>query len=312
VDEGAKGLKRAVATDSLIFCVDAGGTRCRGRLVAAGGVALAEAEAGPCNPATDLRRAADSLNALWAACAGRAGHDPADLGRVTLALGGAGLSVASARLGLLAAAPPFARAVAMSDGYAALIGAGGGRPAGLIIAGTGVAGHRLYPDGSSIQRDGWGWIGGDRGSGAWIGQRALRHTLAVADGLRPCDRLAEEVTATLRAMAPEPRGWIPGMGPDRLAALAPLVLDAAAAGEPAGRAIRDRAVEHLAALAGTLDLGPGDALYLAGGLALPLRILLEQRLGRSLAVPQDDALTGCYLVAIGAAPAERVRAEARP
>lgn len=296
-------------TTSLIFCVDAGGTRCRGRLMATGAVALAEAEDGPCNPATDLARAAASLTRLWAACAGKAGHDVTDLAPVTLALGGAGLSVTSARTGLLEAVPRFGRAVVMSDGYAALIGASGGASAGLIIAGTGVAAHRLYPDGSSLMRDGWGWVGGDRGSGAWIGQRALRHALAVADGVLPRDGLAAGILAALRAIAPEPRAWIPGMGPDRLAAMAPLVLQAAAAGDATALAIRARAVAHLAALAGALGPGQDDPLYLSGGLAAALRPLLALRLGRSIGIPAADARAGCYLVATGAAPAERLRAE---
>ena len=297
---------------SLFFCVDAGGTRCRGRLVDAAGAALAEAEDGPCNPATDLARAVASLRGLWTACARAAGRDPEAVGGVMLALGGAGLSVATARAGLLQAAPPFAGAVAMSDGYAALIGAGAGAPCGLIIAGTGVAGHRLHADGTSIERDGWGWIGGDRGGGAWIGQRALRHALAVADGVRPRDRLAEDVYAVLRGFSSQPRGWIPGLGPERLGALAPLVLRAAEAGEAAGCAIRDQAVAHLAALAGALDLGAGDTLFFAGGLAAALRPLLAQRLGRAVALPRADARTGCFLVATGAAPDERLRPEARP
>ncbi len=299
-------------TETLIFCVDAGGTRCRGRLVADTGATLAEAEDGPCNPATDLDRAAASLTRLWAACAARAGHDPADSDHVTLALGGAGLSVAAARQGLLDAAPRFARAVVMSDGYAALIGASGGAPSGLIIAGTGVAGHRLFADGTSIERDGWGWVGGDRGSGAWIGRRALRHALAVADGLAPRDGLAESVFAALRATAPQPRGWIPLLGPERLAAMAPLVLRAAAAGEPAAHAISDRAAAHLAALAGALAPGGDDPLYLAGGLADALRAPITERIGRAIAVPEADAREGCRLVAIGAAPPERIRDEGRP
>ena len=299
-----------VRSGALIFCVDAGGTRCRGRLVAA--TTLAEAEDGPCNAATDVARAAASLAGLWATCATRAAHDPADRAAVTLALGGAGLSVAAARRALLDAAPQFGRAVVMSDGYAALVGASGGAPAGLIIAGTGVAGHRLFADGSSIERDGWGWVGGDRGGGAWLGQRALRHALGVADGLLPRDGLADAVRAALRELAAEPRGWIPRLGPDRLAAMAPLVLRAADAGEPAARAIRDRAVGHLAALAATLGLGAEEPLHLAGGLADSLRSLLAQRVGRHVGVPAADAREGCRLVATGAAPAERVRDEARP
>jgi glucosamine kinase len=296
---------------AVIFCVDAGGTRCRGRLVSATGEVLSEGEDGPCNPATDMARAAASLTRLWTTCARDAGRDPAQVIDVTLALGGAGLAIGSVRAGLLAAAPPFHRTVAMSDGYAALIGAGGGSPCGLVIVGTGVAGHRLFVDGSSIERDGWGWIGGDRGSGAWIGQRALRRALAAEDGLVGHDELSARVMEALRAASAEPRGWLVGLGPERLAALAPLVLQAADEGVTSAQHILDGAVEHLAALVRTLDLGADDALYLAGGLAAAMRPRLAQRLGRKISTPQADARTGCHLVAIGAAPAECARIEVR-
>jgi glucosamine kinase len=290
--------------DGDIFCVDAGGSRCRGRLVGPAAHVLAEAEDGPCNPSTDFAAAVASLARLWQRAAAAGGRDPAAAPEVTLALGGAGLGTSAMRRRFLAALPRFGRSVVMGDGYAALIGAGGGAPCGLIIAGTGVVGHRLYPDGRSIERDGWGWIGGDRGSGAWIGQRALRHALAALDGLVAFDPLVREVIAAVRTASPEPRGWIAGLGPERLAALAPLVLAAEREGDPVAAGILDEAVGWLAGLAGTLDLGAGDTLYLAGGLAETVRPRLAARLRRSVAEPAADARHGAYLVATGAAPAE--------
>lgn len=283
----------------IVFCVDAGGTQCRGRLYDAAGAVLAEGGAGPCNPTTDVAQAAASLTSLWRTCA--VGHDEAS---VVLAIGGAGLFGRTVREKFLAAIPSFARAVVMSDGYAALIGAGGGAPCALIIAGTGVVAHRLYPDGRSFQRDGWGWIAGDRGSGAWIGQRALRHALAAIDGLVPRDDLADAVLAKLREADKDLGNWLAGMGPSRLGALAPLVLDAARAGNDVAQRIVARAADHLAALAGTLDVGPDVALYFAGGLASVLRAPVAERLQRAVAVPAADAISGCRLVAIGAAPPE--------
>lgn len=282
------------------FCVDAGGTRCRGRMTDASGDVLAEAESGPCNPATDLPRAADSLTRLWSACAGGLATEA-----VTLALGGAGLSSPEVRARFLAAIPRFRRAIVMSDGYAALIGAGGGQPCGLIIIGTGVAAHRLFADGRSIERDGWGWIGGDRGSGAWIGQRALRHALAVQDGIVPYDDLAGRVLDTLRT--PSLRAGLVGIGPDRLGALAPLVLAAAEAGCAKAARILDGAARHLAALAGTLELDDGVTLFFAGGLAGVMRPRVAALLGRAVAEPVADARTGCLLVATGQAPPETLR-----
>jgi len=292
----------------VTFCVDGGGSKSRARLVDSAGRTLAEAEDGPCNPSTGLARAAESVTSLWRRCAASAGRDPEATGTATLAIGAAGLYVASSRAKLLAALPRFARTVAMSDGYAALIGAGGGKPCGLMIIGTGIAGHRLWPDGFSVQRDAWGWIGGDRGSGAWIGRKALRHMLAVVDGIRPRDALSERVLAAMGGRARLAEGLV-GIGPDRLAALAPLVI--AAAEEGIGRAvhIRDRALHHLAALAKVLDIGPSDMLYAFGGLAPSFAPALTERLGHPVATPGADAMTGCHLVAAGRAPAERIKDE---
>jgi glucosamine kinase len=285
------------------FCVDAGGSGCRARLMAADGAVLAEAVAGPCNPSTDLARATASFSDAWRECSAKAGRNAGQVDDVTLAIGGAGLYVAPVRAAFLAAIPAFARTLAMSDGYSALIGAGGGRPAGLIIAGTGVVAHRLYADGRSFQRDGWGWIGGDRGSGAWIGRRALRHALSVLDGIGAPDALSAAVIAMLRADDRRSGGWMVGLGPERLASLVPLVL---AAGDATSAGILRQAARHLADLAGTLDLGAADTLYMAGGLAAVLRAPIAQLLGREVATPAADAMAGCFLVASGAAPPESV------
>lgn len=288
-----------------ILCIDGGGTRSRGRLVDAAGQTLAQADDGPCNPSTDTGRATASTLALWRRCASEAGRDPADTGAVALAIGAAGLYVPSARERFLAALPAFARTVTMSDGYAALIGAGSGKPCGLIIMGTGIAGHRLWPDGSSVQRDAWGWIGGDRGSGAWIGRKALRHMLAALDGVRPRDGLSERVLAAFGGR-PKLSEAMAGIGPDRLGALAPLVLAAAEEGVASAVHIRDKALDHLAALARVLDIGPNDMLYAAGGLATVFTVPLARKLGHAVTTPAADAMRGCYLVAMGRAPVERV------
>lgn len=278
------------------FCIDAGATNSRARLMEDDGTLLAEAKAGPCNPSNDTARAAASLHELWNACAG--GRSATD---VTLAIGGAGLYVAPVRAAFLAAIPAFGRHVIMSDGYAALIGAGGGVPSALVIAGTGAVAHRLFADGTSIQRDGWGWIGGDRGSGAWIGRRAMRHALAVLDGIGPPDALSEAIIDELGARDRKAGTWIAGLGPDRLAALVPLVLSHPCA---TSAAILQRAAEHIAALAGTLYPEPGVPVFLAGGLADTLRADVTAILGYPAQKPQADAITGCFLVATGKAPPE--------
>ena len=192
----------------------------------------------------------------------------------------------------------------MSDGYAALIGAGLGAPCSLIIIGTGVAGHRLYANGLSIQRDAWGWLAGDRGSGCWIGRKALRHFFAALDGVVPKDGLSSAVLHAIGGVEKLREGWMKDLGPHRLAALAPLVIEQANAGDETARRIRDRAIEHLAATIGVVA-GPDAPLYAAGGLVPSLRPLLEQKTGLRIFEPNGDALTGCWLVGTGNAPEER-------
>jgi glucosamine kinase len=288
----------------IYFCIDGGGTKSRARVLDHDGATLAEALGGPCNPATNQSVAVGSIVALWKQCCAAMGRDSTRLDGVVMALGAAGVYVEAGRRAFLAACPQFARFCAMSDGYAALIGAGEGAPCGLLIAGTGVAGHRLYANGFSIQRDAWGWIAGDRGSGCWIGLRALRHCLATLDGVAPKDGLSEAVMKAVGGVEGFATGWMRDLGPDRLGALAPVVFAEADAGDAMALRIRDRAVEHLAALARVVA-GPDVAFYAAGGIVAPLRALLEKAIGFAVLAPISDAMAGCWLVASGRAPPER-------
>jgi len=289
--------------DKLFFCVDGGGTRSRGRLVDVEGRALAEAAGGPCNPATNFERAAASVGGLWQQCAAAIDRPNDQLEDVVFALGSAGIFLGSGEA-FLAACPAFVKHCLMSDGYAALIGAGLGAPCSLIVIGTGVAGHRLFANGVSIQRDAWGWIAGDRGSGSWIGQKALRHCLAALDGVVAQDGLSRAVLSAIGGVEKLRGGWTRDLGPERLGALAPLVLEQANAGDDAARRIRARAIEHLSATIGVIA-GPDAPLYAAGGLVAPLRALISEKAGLPILEPKGDALTGCWLVAIGKAPEER-------
>jgi glucosamine kinase len=292
-------------TDDLIFCVEGGGTKSKACLVNGEGTRLATADGGACNPSTGYDRAVATFAALWRQCCADAGYDPGTSGKVILSISAAGLYVPSARGRFLAGIAGFARTVTTSDGYAALIGAGDGQSCALIIVGTGVAGHRLWPNGLSIQRDAWGWIGGDRGSGAWLGMRALRHTLGVVDGILPADGLSDALLARIGGR-PGIADTLSGVTPDRLAAFAPLVLATAEAGVASATAICERAIEHLAALADRLDSGPGDVLYASGGLAATFAPRIAERIGHAVVTPQADALHGCFLLGTGRAPAENV------
>ena len=288
---------------NLYFCVDAGGSHSRARMMDADGRALTEAVSGPCNPATMFDQAVESIGDLWRQCAVALGRGVEESADVAFAIGAAGTYL-HGRDRFLAACPSFARVSAMSDGYAALIGAGSGEPCSLLIVGTGVAGHRLYRNGLSIQRDAWGWIAGDRGSGSWMGQRALRHFFAVLDGVAPKDGLSQAVESAIGGAEAIRNGWMRDLGPSKLGSLSPVVFAQAEAGDLVATRIRERAVDHLAALIRVIS-DRSAPLYAAGGLATPLRARLSEKSGFTVAEPRSDALTGCWLVANGRAPEER-------
>jgi glucosamine kinase len=138
-----------------------------------------------------------------------------------------------------------------------------------------------------------------------MGQKALRHCLAAFDGVVQQDGLSRAVLAAIGGVEKLRAGWMRDLGPDRFAAFAPIVLEHAEAGDAAALRIRTRAVELLAETIGVIA-DRGQPIFAAGGLVPPLRALLAERADRPILEPKSDALTGCWLVASGKAPEERV------
>ncbi|WP_442603598.1 N-acetylglucosamine kinase [Paenibacillus sp. KN14-4R] len=78
-----------------------------------------------------------------------------------------------------------------NDGFAALIGATGGKAGVLVIAGTGSIVFGINEQGESARAGGWGHVVGDEGSGYWIGKRAITAILCAEDGRGKPTRLGE-------------------------------------------------------------------------------------------------------------------------
>lgn len=69
------------------------------------------------------------------------------------------------------------------DAPAALVGATGGEPGIVVIAGTGSVAYGENGRNQSAQAGGWGYLLGDEGSGYWIAAEGLRCALRAADGV---------------------------------------------------------------------------------------------------------------------------------
>jgi N-acetylglucosamine kinase-like BadF-type ATPase len=66
--------------------------------------------------------------------------------------------------------------------YLGALGAPDGRPGAVVAAGTGAVGFGQDGHGDWRRVDGWGYLVGDEGSGAWIGSAGLRAALHAHDG----------------------------------------------------------------------------------------------------------------------------------
>lgn len=148
----------------------------------------------------------------------------------------------------LAAATGASVAVA-SDVVTAHIGALGGAPGVLLLAGTGAVALGVDADGVRLV-DGWGPDIGDFGSGSWLGREAVRAVQRAAVGLGPATALEDAVAARI-APASDPLSWTLAQHPlpRALGTLAPLVLDCAQQGDAVALAIASEAARLLTASA---------------------------------------------------------------
>ncbi|MFJ1967363.1 N-acetylglucosamine kinase [Streptomyces sp. NPDC087903] len=177
----------------LVVGLDAGGTRTRALMAAAGdGRALGEGVAGPGNALTvPVPRLTDHLAeaiaqavperarrrvvAVAGGFAGAAETSPDEPGRLNAL---SALGAALRRLGITA------DVVGVSSDIEAAFASAPGAPAdGLaLVAGTGAVAIRISHRRCAATVDGDGWLLGDDGSGFWIGRSAVRAALRMADG----------------------------------------------------------------------------------------------------------------------------------
>jgi N-acetylmuramic acid 6-phosphate etherase len=160
-----------------------------------------------------------------------------------------------------------------NDALAALVGGVGTRRGVVLIAGTGMIVYGEDGQGGKARAGGWGYLL-EHGGGYGLGRAALRAITLAHDGCRLPTRLAERVLVTLNLAQPaDIVTWL--YAPDRqvadIAALAPLVLAEAEAGDVAALDITAQAADALAEAVGAvarrlgLDINQFP-LVLAGGL----------------------------------------------
>lgn len=295
--------------------VDGGGSRATALVCDVAGGQLARIDGGPgiLHSGKPEARAADLARLVVDALQAAGAEPPAET--ACFALAGAGRGPERGALRQALTAEGIARRVlVITDAEAALEDAFGAGPGLLVISGTGSIAWGRAEDGRQARTGGWGGLLGDEGSGYHLGICALRAAVRAHDGRGTATVLLDSIIAhTGVSRAEDLIAWVDGAEKHDVAAMAPLLLEAAVAGDDvslgiAGAAAHDL-VNHVEALYSRLQpwsRPPG--LALAGGLLCrgrPFRGFLLERIERFC--PQIDIIQSDIDAARGATVRARRR-----
>jgi glucosamine kinase len=280
--------------------VDGGGTLTRARLLAAGCPAsrpfVGEGMAGPSALGQGIAQAWRNIGDAVADAFAKAGEMPIAPAHCVIGLGLSGVHHTPWRDAFLAANPGYAGITVHPDSHAALIGAHGGQPGLIVIAGTGSVGEAMYADGTSARVGGWGFPSGDEGSGASLGLRAAQVAQFAMDGRGPAGKLAEAVLAVTGRSTAQLQAWCALARQFEYASLAPLVFDAELF-DPIAAELLAGAVEAIEATLFTLDPAAELPLVMLGSIGRRLQRRLSPWEQARCVRPAGDAMDGALLLA---------------
>ncbi len=169
-----------------------------------------------------------------------------------------------------------------NDALIALVAGARERFGVVLIVGTGAAAFGINRRGETARAGGWGRLLGDEGSGYWMGLRALQGIMRASDGRAPATALTDSVLEHLKI--PDTGALVHRvyreLAPAEIAALAPLVQEAADRGDEAAQSIINEALREFTrsveSVIGRLDLaGEKFRLVLSGGLWKAVPVLRQ-------------------------------------
>jgi glucosamine kinase len=280
----------------FLIGVDGGGTHCRTRLTTPDGRILAECTGGSANVYSDFTGALDRVNTLIEQTF-IAADLPLSARKNTHAVWGlAGANVPSVDQRLQQHPSSFARLSLFSDVDIACAGAHQGQPGAVLIAGTGSQGAAW--DGTRFHRvGGWGFALADHGSGALLGQRALRKALQAHDGIIAVTPLTEAVMRHFSHSPDALLSWTRHATPGDWGHFSPWVFDAAQQGDELAAALIAESAAEVTVMLDALAQASHGPLALMGGMAAPLLPWLAAATRNKIVLAQEDALSGALRLA---------------
>lgn len=276
--------------------IDAGGTRCRARLVDGSGTIVGTGEAGPASTRLGLEVVEAALRGASEAAIADAGLTPDQVAAIRCGMGIAGITRAGMKARIAAIDFPFASVALTSDSIIANLGAHAGGDGAVLILGTGSIGLiRRGEDSSSI--GGYGFPISDEGSGAALGLSAIRHALRTLDGRTRPSALSQAVSQQFDNAIPRFVAWMDAATAGDYATFAPLVFDHAETGDEIALSIVREAAQHVERFIETIFARGAQRCALMGGVATRMRPWLRARIVTRLVEPLGDSLDGALILA---------------
>jgi glucosamine kinase len=282
---------------SYFLGIDGGGSKCKARLEDANGKLLAEYISGPANPMRDYELALRSIKDAISGVFTSAKVDHKQISNTHTAIGLAGLNIPSCLQKMQKWEHPFASLLLTTDLHIACVGAHENVGGAIVIIGTGSSGV-VCTDSTQIEFGGHGFLLGDKGSGAWFGAEAIRHTLESIDGL---STQSPFVTALLKsidtAFACEIVEQYAKAPPAKFAQLAPMVFEYAENGDEVALMIAQQGAAYIDQLCIQILKHKPQGLSLIGGLAHKVQPWLSADIQAQINAPLHPPEVGATIIA---------------
>jgi glucosamine kinase len=276
--------------------IDAGGSTSRARLTDEAGAIIGQGTAGPANTRIGIKKVFSTIQDAYNQAIDEAKLDDDAVASIHAGMGVAGINRAGAKEALQAQPFPFRSIVITTDSIIANLGAHGGQDGGVVIVGTGSIAIGCSA-GQDIRIGGFGFPVSDEGSGAYIGLQAIRKTLRASDGRIEHSGLTRDLLRRFDHQIYTIVGWMDNANATDYAALAPLVLQAANAGDRHGHTIISHSAHHIEMMVRGLYNANISRCALLGGLSGPILPWLSPDVRAMLVKPKGDALDGALQLA---------------
>lgn len=280
-----------------ILGIDGGGTKCKAIVVNADNQILGTGISGPGNPFQNIEQATENICLSATLALKEAGINEQLLPFIPAGLGLAGVNIPSVYQKMLHWSHPFQRIQLATDLHTACLGAHHSEEGAVIVIGTGSCGF-VEVKGQQALIGGHGFPHGDKGSGAWLGFKAVEQVLLSEDGLVTKTQLTQLIKeALLVSSASQLIEQVANKPASFYAKLAKLVILAATQKDPIAHAILLDGAAYISALARKLLEKQPSRISVIGGLSVPLTPWLDNDIQTQLSPPLSPPEMGAVLLA---------------